>query len=148
MVDLNLSGGGLSDTGTISQSFVTSPATSYVLTFDLAGPRTSFPNPRQVRVNVAGIEQVFSQAASNNLALVWGQEVLPFVATAPTTTLLFSSVNGSGFWGPFLDQVSVVSAAAVPEPAALTLGGIAIAIGLGYAGIRWCRRRLALTVFP
>ena len=107
MVDLNLSGGGLSDSGTISQSFQTTPGASYVLTFHLAGPETSFPNPRQVRVNVAGIEQTFAQAASHNLTLVWGKKDLAFVATASTTTLMFSSVNGSGFWGPFLDDVRV-----------------------------------------
>jgi choice-of-anchor C domain-containing protein len=129
MVDLNLQGGGLSDTGTLSQSFATTPGASYTLTFYLAGPNTSFPDPRQVRVDIAGIDQIFSQAASNNLALVWGKETLPFAANAATTTLMFSSVNGSGFWGPFLDNVSV-DPSAVPEPSSLVLGCLAI-VSLG-----------------
>jgi choice-of-anchor C domain-containing protein len=142
MVDLNLNGGGLADTGTISQTFATGIGQDYLLTFHLAGPDPGgFPDPRQVRVDIAGVQQVFSQAASSNLALVWGKESLTFTATDATTTLQFSSVDGSGFWGPFLDKVSVVPAA-VPEPASLSLLGLGVAGVAGY-GVRRRKRQKA-----
>lgn len=127
VIDLNLQGGGLSDTGTISQSFDTVAGEIYSLTFTLAGP-SGATNPRQVRVNIAGIEEIFSQPSSSNLALVWGEKELSFTATATTTLLQFSSVSGSGVWGPFLDKVAVVP---VPEPFAATwllVGGTAVAL--------------------
>ena len=117
VVDLNNSGNGLGDTGVLSQSFATSIGENYQLKFYLAGPGTFFSDPRQVQVNIAGIQHVFSQAASPNTALVWGEKNLTFTATAATTTLAFSSVDGSGYWGPLLDMVSVD--AAVPEPSTL-----------------------------
>src|SRR5271157_5719046 len=143
MVDLNLQGGGLSDTGTLSQSFATTPGASYTLTFYLAGPDTSFPNPRQVLVDVGTIEQIFSQAASDPLALVWGKETLSFVANAPSTTLMFSSVHGAGYWGPFLDEVSVAPTA-VPEPSSLLQLCLAlVAPGLIACARLWFRFRAA-----
>ena len=125
VVDLNLGGGGLSDTGTLSQSLATTIGEPYLLTFYLAGPNSFFPDPRQVRVDIGGAEQVFSQAASSNLSLDWGKESLLFNATSTVTTLKFSSVDGSGYWGPFLDNVSVVPSA-VPEPSSLVIlsGGL------------------------
>jgi choice-of-anchor C domain-containing protein len=119
MVDLNDNGGGLSDTGTLSQTFATSVGSNYDLTFYLAGPDTSFPNPRQVKVEIAGGTQIFSQAASDPLALVWGLETMSFTATSTSTTLTFSSVDGSGYWGPFLDNVSVNTV--VPEPSTMAM---------------------------
>jgi choice-of-anchor C domain-containing protein len=117
VADLNNGGNGLADTGILSQSFATDIAKSYLLTFYLAGPGTSFPDPRQVQVNIAGVQHIFSQAASPNTALVWGAETLTFEAISSTTTLAFTSVNGSGYWGPLLDMVSVD--AVVPEPSTL-----------------------------
>lgn len=140
MIDLNRSGGGLADTGTLSQSFATTVSGQYLLRFHLAGPYTGFPDPRQVRVDIAGITQIFSQAASNNLALVWGEEVLPFSAIGTTTTLTFSSVNGTGYWGPFLDAVSVEPAVAVPEPAGLISMTLALCGAGGFLRARRLRR--------
>ena len=116
VVDLNNSGNGLADTGILSQSFATDIGESYELTFYLAGPGTAFPDPRQVQVDIAGIQQIFSQAASPNTALEWGTETLTFTAIESTTTLAFTSVNGAGYWGPLLDGVSVN---AIPEPSTL-----------------------------
>lgn len=69
MVDLNRNGGG-SGSGTLSQSFTTVVGADYALNFYLAGPSLYFPNPRQVKVDVAGLTQVFSQAASPENQLV------------------------------------------------------------------------------
>ncbi len=141
VVDLNNGGGGLADTGILSQSFATDVGASYLLTFYFSGPGTGFPDPRQVQVNIAGIQQVFSQAASSNGDLVWGKETLTFIATDPTTTLMFTSVNGSGYWGPLLDLVSVD--AVVPEPSSLVIlaGGAVVMLVLG-------RRRIKKVVGP
>jgi hypothetical protein len=123
----------LGDRGALSQSFATDIGASYQLTFYLAGPGTSFPDPRQVQVDIAGIQRVFSQAASPNTALVWGTETLTFTAIASTTTLAFTSVNGSGYWGPLLDLVSVD--AVVPEPSTL------VSLACGVAGMLVFGRR-------
>lgn len=118
VVDLNLSGGGLSDTGTLSQSFATVSGQKYHLTFFLAGPAgDTFPDPREVQVDVAGITQSFSTPASPHDALVWEQMDLEFTATDVQTTVMFSSVDGTGYWGALLDSVSVTTVASpvVPE---------------------------------
>lgn len=108
VVDLNRSGGGLGDTGTMSQTFSTVAGKQYLLSFFLAGPDgDSFPDPRQVQVNIAGLTQVFSTPASSHDALSWEQKQLQFTAASTSTTLMFSSVDGTGFWGPLLDNVSV-----------------------------------------
>jgi choice-of-anchor C domain-containing protein len=122
VVDLNLSGQGISDTGTLSQSFATTIGNVYKLAFSLSGPKPagySFPDPRQVRVNIAGLEQIFSTPSSLNSSLVWETKELTFKAVESVTTLKFSSVNGAGFWGPVLDNVSVEKVSTVPEPTSL-----------------------------
>lgn len=115
VVDLNNGGTG-TGTGTISQTFSTVAGQTYTLTFELAGPGIDAPgtnpaffaNPRQVTVEVAGQQYTFSTPASaSNLALVWAEQTLNFVASAQQTTLTFSSPNEAGFWGPVLDDVRV-----------------------------------------
>jgi hypothetical protein len=56
----------------------------------------------------------------------WEIQQLRFRAIGHETTLIFSSVNDAGFWGPVLDNVSV---SAVPEP--ITVLGSGIALGFG-----------------
>lgn len=128
-VDLNLSGGGLGNTGTLSQTFSTSIDTTYDLAFYFAGPKASFPDPRQVKVDVAGISQVFDQVASPNKDLNWGLHTLSFTAIDVATTLEFSAVNGSGYWGALIDNVSVTAQVAEPSSIALLVIGL---LGLGF----------------
>jgi choice-of-anchor C domain-containing protein len=122
IVDLNLDGG---SSGTLSQTFSTTPGHFYTLGFYLAGPdlsatTPSFPNPRQVRVQVGGINQIFTTPASDHLALNWQLNELNFQATGNNTTLAFSGVNDSGFWGAALDNVSVISnSQSVPESSSI-----------------------------
>lgn len=138
MIDLNANGFGLSDTGTISQSFATEVGRRYSLSFYLSGPSLSLPSPRQVRVDIGGTQRVFSEAASYNLNLVWGKKVHEFEATAPVTTLTFSSVDGSGYWGPFIDDVAVIPIIPVPEPETTTLGVLGLLVACVHRATR-CR---------
>ena len=112
VLDLHLDGGA-GQVGTISQSFTTDVGERYILEFFLSGPGSNFgfPDPRSVNVDVAGVQQTFSAPASLNTNLQWSRQQLVFSAVDSTTTLTFSSpLNGIGFWGPVLDDVSVVLA--------------------------------------
>jgi choice-of-anchor C domain-containing protein len=127
MVDLNLDGGA---SGVLSQTFFTTSGESYDLSFYLSGPDLEggsfFPSPRQVKVSIAGVEEVFSTPTSYYRNMSWEIQQLRFRAIGHETTLIFSSVNDAGFWGPVLDNVSV---SAVPEP--ITVLGSGIALGFG-----------------
>jgi choice-of-anchor C domain-containing protein len=128
LVDLNLNSG--SQTGTISQNFATVINANYTLKFWLAGPNYE----SIINVNIAGLNQQFSQASSSNSSLVWGEKILNFTANDTTTTLTFSNPNGNGsYWGPLLDNVSIEGAAPVPLPPALFLFGSGL---LGLAGLK------------
>jgi choice-of-anchor C domain-containing protein len=135
LVDLNLIGIGQFNTGTLSQTFSTSIGENYQLSFYLAGAGSNlgFSNPRQVTVNIAGINQNFSTPASLNTNLIWKQQTLVFTATAPSTTLTFSSPDGTGFWGPLVDNVSVAS---VPFEFSPTLGLITVGSLFGISRLR------------
>lgn len=139
VVDLNPDGDAANNTGTISQAFATTPGSWYQLSFWLAGPRpnpedTEFTDPRSVKVDIGDLETTFSQPASDNLNLVWGEKILEFQATGTSTTLMFSSVNGNGYWGPVLDNVSVNL---VPVPTTVWL------FGSGLMGLLGVRRKLS-----
>lgn len=114
VLDLNLDG---ASSGTLSQTFATNPGEFYSLTFYLSGPGINFgfPNPREVQVNIAGIQQTFSTPASLNTDISWQENQLQFEAIGNETTLTFSSVNNAGFWGPVLDEVSVEEVVSAPE---------------------------------
>ena len=90
------------------------------------------PNPREVNVVVAGLSTNFDHPASLNTNLNRGLQTLTFNAIGSTSTLTFASVDGSGFWGPLLDNLSVVQ---VPLPGSLAL------LCLGLAGLGLLRRR-------
>jgi hypothetical protein len=94
----------------------------------LYGSSTSLLN-----VNIAGNDYGFSQTqSSSNYNLLWGQKSFSFIANNTTSTLTFSSLDGSGYWGPLLDDISVeCKEAPVPEPTSAILGIISIAGALG-----------------
>lgn len=135
MIDLNIdgTGGQGSGQGTISQSFATSIGASYTLSFWIAGPSSGAQggtlNPRSVNVDVTGsATQTFSVPASDPLNQQWAEQFFTFQATEALTTLTFSPLAGTGqagYWGPFLDNVSVQP---VPTPGALALLGLGGAV--------------------
>lgn len=134
-VDLNLTGQA-GQTGTLSQTFATDAGSWYDLSFWLAGPGLGLVNPRQVLVDVAGLDDVvFQQTASLETSLVWGLQSLTFQALSSSTTLSFASANSNGYWGALIDNVSVTAASTVPEPGSMAL------LGLGLAALGVSRKR-------
>jgi choice-of-anchor C domain-containing protein len=123
MIDLNDTAGG--KVAKLSQDFVTTTSGLYVLTFYMSGPGKSFPNPRVVQVDVGDqVALLLSTPASDFSNTQWEKKEVTFKALTGLTTLSFSSTNNSGFWGPFIDNVSV---APVPIPAALPLFATGVA---------------------
>lgn len=140
MIDLNIdgTGGQGSGQGTISQAFATEIGNYYTLSFWLAGPSSGSQggtlNPRSVNVDVSGsATQTFSVTASDPSNQAWYQQIFTFQATQTSTTLTFSPLEGTstaGYWGPFIDDVSVQ---AIPGPGAVAL--------LALFGLRSATRR-------
>lgn len=128
-VDLNLND--ITTAGSLSQSFSTDIGGSYSLKFFMAAPGM-FETTRDVKVNIAGVERVYSMPSADRSSLSWQDFSLNFEATSTVTTLMFSSVNGR-FWGPVLDNVSV-ERVDVPEPATMFL------FVTGLLGLAGCRR--------
>lgn len=63
----------------------------------------------------------------------WEFKQYDFTATAASTTLAFRApTNSTGYWGPFVDNVSV---SVVPEPSAFALFGAGL-LGLGVVARR------------
>lgn len=114
MIDLNCNPG--SEPGWISQDIATTAGCNYLLTFSLAGPNMGFQDPRRLTVNINDTQYLFNQPASNNLGLVWGVKNLTFTASGNLTTLKFIGNYDYNYWGPVIDNVSVVeTGASVPE---------------------------------
>jgi Protein of unknown function (DUF642) len=136
---------GYSDFGTyggVSQSFATTPGTSYVVTFDLGygGNSGLFGGPVRLTASAAGQSAVFTSGSGTPNPAVWDSETFTFVANSATTTLnLFGlSTAGGDYIG--LDNVDVEagSGGTVPEPGTcgLVLTGIGI---LGTMARRYAR---------
>jgi choice-of-anchor C domain-containing protein len=136
MIDLNNTDG--APRARLSQDFVTLPGLGYVLSFWLSGPGLEWPDPRQIEVAVGDVAKlVLSAPSSPPGKLAWYRQQVGFTATSTTTTLSFSGVNRLGYWGAFIDNVSVEQAIAtgpeaVPEPASLGILAAAL-LGLGLA---------------
>ncbi|MBM3727741.1 MAG: choice-of-anchor C family protein [Acidobacteria bacterium] len=136
VIDLHLDGG-FGQHGSISQAFETVIGKQYLLDFYLAGPgkEFGFPNPRRVRVNVAGNTLNFEAPASSHLSMNWFLQSATFIAVDTQTTLTFrSATDSTNFWGPVVDNVTVV-ATGVPEPSTFALSAALIGlIGLARRG--------------
>jgi choice-of-anchor C domain-containing protein len=113
--------------GSISQTFTTTANTTYKVLFDLAGNPDGGPTVKHLNVSAAASSQnyMFNTTGHSRVSMGWMTDSFVFKATGPSTTLTFTSQDNTPF-GPALDNVR---AAAVPEPASLTL------LGLGVAGI-------------
>ncbi|MBA4107238.1 MAG: hypothetical protein C0485_15950 [Pirellula sp.] len=113
--------------GSITQTFATTPATQYTLTFDYANNYTT-PGTAQALVQVADgantyLSDVISHSTSVSGNLDWtSYPSFTFTAQQASTTLSFMSMSGGVFGGIMLDKIEVN---AVPEPASMGLMGLA-----------------------
>jgi|GEM_PF-1483323 len=111
--------------GVLSQSFATTPGTSYVLTFD-AGVLSYNSNPQKMQVGVTGTGSLLSQTVtvtrtggSNNL---WLPQSFTFVANSTTSTLSFTDTSTSTIGLDLvLDNVKVVVNGSAPVLQTLTI---------------------------
>jgi hypothetical protein len=140
---------GYSDSGTyggVSQSFATTPGTSYVVTFDLGygGNSTAFGGPVSVLASAGGTSGTFTSGSGSPNPAVWNLETFDFTASSSMTTLsLIGKTTAGGFYIG-LDNVDVEVGtapppAAVPEPGTCTL----LLTGMSFLGCvvrrRFCR---------
>lgn len=113
LVDLDTDGGGTK--GSISQSLMTTPGTWYTLTFDMAGPDFYGGGyPVNLKITLGSVNgqsethKEFSVTTSNNGSLSWETKIWAFKADSNATTLTIASLEGDSFWGPAVDNISVV----------------------------------------
>lgn len=135
-LDLTGPNDGQSRYGGVSQTITTVPGLEYELTFDLgnyAQNPTSFNGGRVgIVASAGGTSQTFHLGPVTT-GSIWEGEVLTFVATATSTQIVLTGLDGAQYVG--LDNVVVQ---AVPEPSAILLMSIGF-VGLGAATLR--RRR-------
>jgi len=97
--------------GGIAQTFATTPGTSYLVTFDLAGNPYRPPTIKPLRVSAAGqeMEFTFDIAGKSGSNMGWLSKSWTFTAKDASTTLEFRSltVSPSTGWGAAIDNVSV-----------------------------------------
>jgi len=134
---------GYADSGTyggVSQSFATTPGTSYVVTFDLGygGNSGLFGGPVRLTASAAGTTATFTSGSGTPNPAVWDTETFSFVANSTTTTLNLVGLSTAGGDYIGLDNVDVEvgTVAPVPEPGTYGL----FLTGMGFLGCAVRRR--------
>lgn len=131
---IDLAGNGA---GTITTSFATTPGKQYTVTFSLSGNYDGNTEKltRTALVSVdGGTPQTFVFEKPNGWSrenMGWIQQAYSFTAAGATTSLTFSSGEGTSPYGAALDNVNVV-----PLPGAVWL------LGAGLIGLAGIRRRM------
>jgi choice-of-anchor C domain-containing protein len=123
--------------GGIQQNLATTVGGKYQVSFDVAGnPGDNNTNPvKTLYYSVFGVglmneyTTTFDTTHTSTANMGWQTIAFSFIATSPTTSLVFSSFTNSAY-GPALDNVSVNAVSPVPLPGALPLFGAGLA-GLG-----------------
>ena len=110
----------------LQQSFATVIGQQYLLSFDLSSWWVSGPpaQPGELGVTVGPAAGNYSESSNT-----YATYLLPFTATALTSTLTFTNTGPTGQSYPQLDNVSVT---AVPEPGtyAMLLAGLAAVVSV------------------
>lgn len=95
--------------GTISQTFATTPGTTYTVSYALAGNPAAGPTVKTGEVLIDGVDaQDFSFDITGKTYTDMGyvSQQFTFQATRPSTTLAFMSTT-PGAWGPVLDNIQL-----------------------------------------
>ncbi|MFF3336400.1 choice-of-anchor C family protein [Streptomyces sp. NPDC002888] len=99
--------------GEVSQTFATTPGTTYTVTYSLAGNPDQQPTVKTGKVLVDGQDvQDFScdTTGRSHQDMGWVTRQVTFVATSSSTTLSFRSTTANSLSGPVIDNVTVSSA--------------------------------------
>lgn len=119
--------------GFIEQTFDTIAGQTYEVAFDLSGnpgPESSLLRTLDVMVDsITVLSPAYDTLANGNFEsdMMWETHSFLFTADDSLTTLRFESTTAGGYGfpvdaiGPALDNISVMAAAAVPEPTAFNL---------------------------
>jgi len=96
--------------GAISKTFPTVVGHTYIVTFDLAGNPDDGPIVKTLHVDAGGAPTTYTFDTTGKTAsdMGWASQTFEFTATAPSTTLNFTSMD-TGFYGPALDNVVVTN---------------------------------------
>ena len=93
--------------GGLSQTFATTPGTTYVVQFELGANTDGPPDVKKLGVAAAGQKAEFDHPSNHD----WTPKKWQFTAKGTQTTLEFYSLDTEGgICGPMLDNVSVVRA--------------------------------------
>ena len=124
--------------GSISQSFQTTPGQIYRLFFaysrNIYHPEIYATNPSSALVTVDGIGSLIHYPFTSSVpgpALIWTPVDLTFTANSDTTTIQFASSDPPGYLGGVL--VDAASVTAIPEPTSLLM------LSMGSVGL-WLSR--------
>jgi hypothetical protein len=124
--------GPVNSQGLLTQTFPTTPGTTYVLDFWLANDGGT---PANFSASVNGAVLFTAPTSAFAYTHEGAAGDLTFTATGATSTLQFSYLQVPAFW-----HLDGVSASPAPEPASLTLFGLGLVPLAGYA---WRRRQKA-----
>jgi hypothetical protein len=132
--------------GTLSQSFATTPGTTYTISFDYrglaVGALTNNPFLDIGVTNATGSTAPTNGTLSANISLnAWQNETFSFVATGSSSTLSFYQNSGGvnvGLIG--LDSFNITP---LPEPSQYGMAAV-IFLGLLIGGRLWTQRRVGL----
>jgi choice-of-anchor C domain-containing protein len=103
-------------TGSIEQTFLTTPGVDYRVTFALAGNPEDGPAVKNLRVTAAGRSQdyTFDTTGKSVTNMGWTNKTFSFTAQWPTTTLSFQSLTNGTNAGPALDNVRLSKVRGLP----------------------------------
>jgi hypothetical protein len=109
--------------GVVTQTFATTPGTSYTVTFDM-GVLAYNTNAQRIQVTAMGsgslLSQIFTRNGTNGGAVTWATQTASFTANSASTILTFSDVSTSTIGlDLLLDYVRVTAAGApssIPAP--------------------------------